>query len=199
MEHNRQLQTNKLSGVLPWFALALIMGLLQATPDALTWLRYERTAVERGELWRLLTANFVHLGWKHLALNTAALLGVGWLFNGCYSHRQWTFILVASCLATSLGLYFFAPHIDWCLGLSGALHGVFAAGAIAWAATGKTAGAWLLAIEVAALIYEQQVGPMPFSIGTIEGIVITEAHIWGTAGGIAAAIPLQWLRRQQRN
>jgi rhomboid family GlyGly-CTERM serine protease len=198
MEHNRQLQANRLSAALPWLALPLTMVVLQSMPDVVIWLRYERTAVEQGELWRLLTANFVHLGWKHLALNTAALLGVGWLFSGCYSHRQWIFILVGSCLATSLGLYFFASHIDWCLGLSGALHGVFAAGAIAWVATGKTAGGWLLAIEIAALIYEQLVGPMPFSIGTIEGIVITEAHIWGTAGGIAVAIPLQWSRRQQR-
>lgn len=37
-------------------------------------LRFERDAIAAGELWRLWTAHFVHLGWNHAWLNCAGVL-----------------------------------------------------------------------------------------------------------------------------
>ena len=122
--------------LLPWIALAVISTVLQMIPVAFEWLPYERIAIGEGEWWRLLTGNLIHLGWGHLGLNVAGLLAIGWLFAEDYAIKDWGWILVTGGLATSIGLYLFNPEIAWCVGLSGVLHGLFAAGAIAGAAPG---------------------------------------------------------------
>lgn len=183
-------------GFLPWIGAALGMAVIQAIPDAATWLRYDRAAIVGGELWRMLTANFIHLGWEHLALNCAGLLAIGWLFAEDYSLRGWTIVLIACSLATSAGLLLFNPEIDWCVGMSGALHGLFVAGALAWVGDGVHLGYGLLVGVAAKLGYEQFVGAMPFSEGVIGGIVVTDAHLWGAVGGLAiGVILLVWRRR----
>src|SRR5690606_9769115 len=52
-------------------------------------LRYEREALAAGELWRLLTAHFVHLDLEHALLNTTGLILMWVLFAGDYTARQW--------------------------------------------------------------------------------------------------------------
>lgn len=181
--------------LVPWVGLALLMGVLQAIPGAADWLRYDRVAIGDGQLWRILTANFIHLGWSHLALNVAGLLAVGWLFAEDYPRSQWIVILLICSVATSIGLYFFTPEIKWCVGLSGALHGLFAAGAIALIFDGVSFGWGLLAGCAGKLLYEQTVGSMPFSAGVVGGSVVTDAHLWGAIGGVVIALLLHLWRR----
>ena len=60
---------------LPPLVIMLAALLLAAGGDAVRdALRFERTAIADGELWRLLTSNWVHLGWWHLFLNEMGLL-----------------------------------------------------------------------------------------------------------------------------
>ena len=174
--------------IAPWLAFAAVLTVLQAVPGAAEWMRYDRAALANGELWRLLSANFIHLGWAHLALNAAGLLAIGWLFAEDFSLLQWSWILIACSIASSAGLYLWTPEIGWCVGLSGALHGLFAAGSIAWIRDGVLAGWGLLAGLAAKLAYEQIAGAMPFSEGVVGGAVVTDAHLWGTLGGVAAAL-----------
>lgn len=179
---------------MPWLGLALVMVVLQAIPDGANWLRYDRAAIGAGEIWRLLTANFVHLGWGHLALNLAGFLAIGWLFAADHPVPIWALILLVCGLASNLGLYLVNPEIGWCVGLSGALHGLFAAGAIAWMLGGDGLGKWLLAGLAAKLIYEQAMGAMPFSEGIVGGAVVTDAHLWGALGGASVGALLGWWR-----
>jgi rhomboid family GlyGly-CTERM serine protease len=187
---------NPLSSVLkspvyrPWLIMAAAVSVLQAVPDAGYWLRYDRAAIEAGEVWRLVTANFIHLGWGHLVLNIAGFLAIGWLFAEDYSPGAWFVILLACALASSVGLYLLNPDIFRVVGLSGALHGLFAAGAIAWIAGSDGLGKWLLAGLAAKLAYEQAVGAMPFSEGIVGGGVVTDAHLWGAIGGTLIALAL---------
>lgn len=181
---------------MPWIAVAAIMVALQAVPDAAEWMRYDRDAIGAGEWWRVLTANFIHLGWAHLALNAAGLLMIGWLFAEDYSALQWAWILLACGAASSVGLYVLTPEIAWCVGMSGALHGLFAAGAIAWVRDGVGLGAGLLVGLAAKLGYEQTVGAMPFSEGVVGGAVVTDAHLWGAIGGVVAAATTLWWRHK---
>ena len=183
----------------PWIALAAVSTVLQIVPLAAEWLPYERATVEQGEFWRLLTGNLIHLGWGHLILNVAGLLAIGWLFAEEYTVLEWGWIFVVSGVVTSLGLYLFNPEIGWCVGLSGALHGLFAAGAIAWLFDGVAAGAWLLAGGAAKVGYEQIYGAMPMSEETIGGGVVTDAHLWGAIGGLAIGIAIGlWCRKHPR-
>src|SRR5262245_13977247 len=68
-----------------WIVPALVTVLILAAAlggDAIRMeLRYERAAVFRGELWRLVTGHIVHLGWSHTLLNLAGLALV-WMLCG---------------------------------------------------------------------------------------------------------------------
>jgi hypothetical protein len=71
------------------------------------------------------------------------------------------------------------------VGSSGALHGVLAAGTLAHLRRGDFDG-WILAVFlVAKLAYEQWSGALPFAGGTMP--VVTDAHLYGALGGLAAA------------
>lgn len=174
--------------------LALIMLLVQLLPQA--WqdqLRYERAAVAAGQVWRLATANLVHLGWSHFALNLAGLGLIAWIFGPDRSAWRWALALLLSGLATSLGVYLFSPEIHWMVGLSGALHGLFVCGAVGWLAAGDRFGWLLLAGVTAKLAFEQLVGEVPLTAAIVGGSVVTDAHLWGAAGGLLAGV-LEWPR-----
>jgi rhomboid family GlyGly-CTERM serine protease len=190
-------QVSLARAMLPWFALAVILTILQIIPEAPILLRFDRSAIADGQIWRLLTANFVHLGWSHLAFNGAGLLAVGWLFAEDGTAGEWAFILVFSGIAASLGMYFWTPEVSFCVGLSGALHGLFSAGCLIWIREGVGVGFGLLLALVIKLTYEQTAGSMPFSEGLVGGPVVTDAHLWGAIAGIIA-ISILWLRSMLR-
>jgi rhomboid family GlyGly-CTERM serine protease len=199
VNNTRKISTWIPPALLPWIALAATSTVLQTLPFAMDWLPYERVAIGEGEWWRLLTGNLIHLGWGHLGLNVAGLLAIGWLFAEDYTVTDWGFIFLLSGFTTSIGLYLFTPEIAWCVGLSGALHGLFAAGAIAWLFDSVAAGAWLLAGGAAKIAYEQMFGAMPMSAETIGGGVVTDAHLWGAIGGVIGGIMIGvWRRKRPR-
>ena len=199
VKKTRKISTWIPPALLPWIALAATSTVLQTLPIAMDWLPYERVPIGEGEWWRLLTGNLIHLGWGHLGLNVAGLLAIGWLFAEDYTVTDWGLILLLSGFTTSIGLYLFTPEIAWCVGLSGALHGLFAAGAIAWLFDGVAAGAWLLAGGAAKIAYEQMFGAMPMSAETIGGGVVTDAHLWGAIGGVIGGIMIGvWRRKRPR-
>lgn len=199
VKNTREILTWIPPALLPWIALAATSTVLQTLPVAMDWLPYERVAIGEGEWWRLLTGNLIHLGWGHLGLNVAGLLALGWLFAEDYTVTDWGLILLLSGFTTGIGLYLFTPEIAWCVGLSGALHGLFAAGAIAWLFDGVAAGAWLLAGGAAKIAYEQMFGAMPMSAETIGGGVVTDAHLWGAIGGVIGGIMIGvWRRKRPR-
>lgn len=173
----------------PWLVLAVLMTALQALPD--DWraaLRYDRDALAAGEVWRILTANFIHLGWNHLFLNLAGFLLIGWLFADEAPAPSWFVVLLACCAASSLGLYWLTPDVHWVVGMSGALHGLFVFGAVNWIMHDYHAG-WGLLLGVAGkLLWEQTIGAVPLSEGIVGGPVVTDAHLWGAIGGLSAGL-----------
>jgi len=191
--------TRRLSaGLLGALLLAALMAVLQALPEsAEISLRYTRTAVGNGEVWRLLTASIIHLGWAHLALNAAALLIMGWMFGDECGAGIWLGAFVVSALASAGGLYVFRPDIEWVVGLSGALHGLFVFGAAVWVFERHPPGKWLLAGVAAKVAWEQFTGEIPLSADIVGGPVIVDAHLWGATGGALAAAAL-WILRWRR-
>jgi len=177
------------SALNPWLVAAIVMIALQAMPDP--WhaaLRYEYDALAAGEVWRIFTANFIHLGWAHLVLNIAGFLMIGWLFADDAPIALWFAVLLVSCAASSLGLYWFSAEARWVVGMSGALHGLFVFGALRWIGHGDRAGWGLLLAVSGKLLWEQTSGAMPFSEGVVGGAVVTDAHLWGALGGLGAGL-----------
>jgi rhomboid family GlyGly-CTERM serine protease len=151
-------------------------------------LRYERTGIAQGQLWRLLSAHWVHLDLRHALVNIAGFALLWALFARDFSPRQWLVILAAAVIAIDAGLWFRDSTIQWYVGSSGVLHGILAAGTLAHLRRGEPDG-WVLAgILAAKLLYEQRVGPLPFS-GSRD--VVVDAHLFGVIGGLAAALALK--------
>ncbi len=171
------------------FRLTLYLGalliLLHLTPE--NWhslLRYERNSVAAGEIWRILTSNFIHLSWGHLALNLAGLLLIGWLFAARFSPWYWVTAVLVCSLSTGFGLYFLSPEVFWCVGLSGTLHGLIVVGTIDWIKQGDRLGIVLLIGIGAKLLWERLYGGSPLSVEITGGAIVTDAHIWGASGAI---------------
>ena len=178
--------------------LALMAFLCTAIGEPLTGLlRYQRDAVLAGQWWRLLTGNLVHLGWPHLWLNLAGLLLVWLLFHSALPQRVWLTVTVVSSLAVGLGLLFFDPNLAWYVGLSGTLHGLFAAGLVASLAAGQRAEWLLLALFLAKLTWEQLVGPTPGTAELAGGNVIVDAHLYGTVGGALTVLVWRYVMRRR--
>lgn len=167
--------------------LALLLPELLGDAGRLA-LRYERVKLVQGEWWRIVTAHFVHLDLKHAALNALGLALLWALFVREYAVTRWLLIVLASIGAIGAGLWFLSPAIEWYVGASGVVHGVMAAGILAWIRRGERLGWALGLVLVAKLAFESLRGPLPFQ-GDLP--VVTVAHLYGAVGGFAAALCLR--------
>jgi rhomboid family GlyGly-CTERM serine protease len=174
-------------------ALPLCLAVLSSAcalvgDNATQWLRYDRDAILHGQWWRVITGNIVHLGWPHLLLNLAGLILVWLLFRPTLTTRNWSLVTLASAAAVGGGLLLFDPALHWYVGLSGVLHGLFAAGLVTALYAGNRGDWWLLALFVAKITWEQLVGTMPGSAEIAGGTVIVNAHLYGAVGGALTAL-----------
>src|SRR5712671_3952534 len=145
-------------------------------------LQYQRSAIAQGEYWRLLTGHLVHAGFRHMSLNLAGGAVIAAHFARTYSLRNLSFILLASVVAIDLGLLFRDRDLETYVGLSGVLHGVLAAGTIAWWRTEQLGLALTLtSITVGKLLWEQFQGPVTLAGDGLT--VIVNAHLYGAIGG----------------
>ena len=171
------------------FLLALILVI--GGEGASVGLRFDRAAIQSGELWRLATGHFVHLGGPHFALNAAGLALVWYLVGQVFDWRQWLLILGVSLFTMDLGLWLLNPGLDWYVGLSGLLHGILAAGLVERLRRPDSETLVLAALVLGKLVWEQLSGPLPGSEGTAGGPVVVDAHLFGALGGVLAAIALR--------
>lgn len=169
-------------GALPW-ALGAVCLLLAAGGERMrAFARFDRAALEAGEVWRLVTGHGVHLGWSHTLLNVGALAAVTALFADVMSRRDWAATLVLSIAAIDAGLYWLEPALDWYVGLSGVLHGLVLTGAFRLLSRQRKLALGVLAGLVAKLALEALFGASPWAAVSVEGPVVVAAHLYGTAG-----------------
>ncbi len=176
-----------------WF-LAAAIALACVSFEAAGWrdvLAYDRSAIGSGQVWRLLTGHFVHLGWTHLVLNLAGLALVVWLVGPVFTLLHWAWVALISVTAIDAGLWGFNPGLDWYVGLSGVLHGLLAAGLLPRLLRRDRESIVLAAFVLAKLAWEQFSGPLPGSESTSGGAVIVDAHLYGVIGGLVAGALLR--------
>jgi len=173
---------------LPLAATGIAVALAVFGDNGREWFSFDRPALAAGELWRLISAHFVHLGASHLLLNVGGLALIWYLIGDAYDRRQWLLITAVVILGIDFGFWVFAPNLVWYVGLSGLLHGLLAAGIFVELKNARPE-IWLLAVGLLAkLIYEQTVGPLPGSEESSGGPVIVIAHAYGACAGILAAV-----------
>jgi len=191
----------KILGLRAWWlpGLAVLIAVLLAlTGD---WgrelFRYDRLAISSGELWRLISGHFVHLGWSHFALNTVGLVLISFLVAARFSAVQWLLITLLIIVGIDLGFWILEPQLAWYVGLSGVLHGLLAAGVASGMRDGQS-DSWIIGgLLVIKIIYEQLVGPVPGSEGTSGGDVVVAAHLYGAIAGALAGAGLSFRKSPQ--
>jgi rhomboid family GlyGly-CTERM serine protease len=171
--------------------LSLLVVLLECGDDTVRyWCRYDRVAIQQGEYWRLVTGHLVHDSWSHLIENLAGVGLVAALFPSDYSLRQWLVLALASLLCIDIAFVWLEPQLEWYVGLSGVLHGLLAAGTVAWwRFEANVLAVGLTAIFLGKMAYEQFFGSLP---SASDMAVVSEAHVYGALGGLVAAVVL-WL------
>jgi rhomboid family GlyGly-CTERM serine protease len=165
---------------------AVVLALQVWGAGAIDLLRYDRAAIAAGESWRLLTAHFVHLSFRHAALDLGGLLLLWALFARDLSPGRWAIVILTAAAVIDYGLWFRDPRITWYLGLSGVLHGVLAAAAVVRLRRGGLEGWALGGLLLTKLAYEQLHGAMPFDGRDLP--VVVDAHLYGALGGLAGVI-----------
>jgi rhomboid family GlyGly-CTERM serine protease len=168
-------------------AVSLVFQL--AGTDIISMLRFERIAILSGQVWRLFSAHLVHLGWAHFMLNMAAFSIIWIFFRREWQQRFWVLIFTFIAVGISLSLLILQPTVDWAVGLSGTLHGLFVAGAIGALSRGYRPAIILLSFLILKLLWEQ-FKTMPGSEEWIGGTVITSAHLYGAVMGTIIALIL---------
>ena len=180
-----------------WLIPGLTVGLAAVVAafgeDGRALLRYDRAAITDGELWRLLSGHFAHLGWGHYLLNAAGVALVWVLVGHRFTSFQWVLALAALIAGIDLGFWYLDPKLSWYVGLSGVLHGLLVAGLIVGWRESPAETAVLLVLIGGKLGYEQIVGPLPGSESAAGAAVVVNAHLYGAVTGAALAC-LQLIR-----
>jgi len=171
----QRLQVHKL-----WLALIALCALMQFMQNTAA---FDRSLIEQGEIWRLLSGHFTHLNWSHFGLNMAGVLMVMVFFANYQSSRYWLGAIVFIALLCSAGLMT-DMQLDRYVGFSGVLHGLFIMGARFEMRRYKLSGVVLLVLIVAKLIWEQVFGAMPGSEEMTGGRVAVNAHLYGAVAGV---------------
>jgi len=161
--------------------VSIILALTE--PMSSDWFAYDRHQLIDFQWWRLITGHFLHTNSTHLLLNTAGLTLLWALHGQYYQTPRYLIIFFLLCLGTSGGLYLFAPQMQWYVGLSGVLHGLFVIGAY-FDIKNKLKSGWLMLIGVwLKVLHEQIYGASEDVAQLIAANVAIDAHLFGTITG----------------
>jgi rhomboid family GlyGly-CTERM serine protease len=164
----------------------LLLPLAGGTRLAGSW-RYERTAIAAGEWWRLASAHLVHLDAWHALLNAAGFALLWALFARTYRPLHWACGIALIIATIDAGFWFLSPRLQWYVGSSALLHGLFACGVVAMLRRREPLGWIAAAALVIKLAWEQWQGPLPLTPGP----VVTDSHLYGAIGGALAGLLLR--------
>ena len=144
---------------------------------------WHRQWISDGQWWRILSGNFTHTNFAHLAMNLAGLWVITFIFKP--SEKSLLVILLVTSLAVGL-LNFFSDMTSY-VGLSGVLHGLFAYFALQEALRGRNSS-WLLVVGVIAKVtWELTVGASQSTSDIIQARVAVESHLFGVISGLILA------------
>jgi len=138
-----------------------------------------RETVAQGEVWRLVTAGFLHAGLVHLAFNMLALYVLGGLLEPAVGKLRFALIYFVSLLAGSFGALLLQP-VGQTVGASGAVFGLMGAAIVVMRSRGinlmeSGLGLWLgLNLLITFLVPGISIG----------------GHVGGLVGGTLAALLL---------
>ncbi len=168
---------------------AVILVLTMFESHLFNTLSLDPTHTSQGQYWRIFTANFVHFGWAHTLMNTAALVLCTLALLSEMSLQKYVSLLLVCCLAVGLGIYWFNPEYQPYAGLSGAIHGLIVAGLIQTRAYPLWIKITGLLLIMGKLLQENLPGYEATDLQQlIPAAVAVESHVYGAIAGAAFAL-----------
>lgn len=162
-------------------ALMLLLLLTEALGDTgRQWLCYDRVLIGAGEWWRLITGNFVHLGWYHWFLNEMGLVVLVLLCPEALSPAVWARRVLLLGIGMSTGLYLLVPDLPAYVGMSGVIHGLFVLGLMPQVLKKDLIALGCLLYLLGKIGYELYAGAPVSDEQAIGGSVVTESHLFGS-------------------
>lgn len=160
-------------------------------PGAFDFLVFDRSRVAHGQVWRLLTAHWVHFSPSHLVWNVV-VFGVagGWLEYRKRPALLWT--LLAASIAVSIAVFALEPSLQLFAGLSGLASGVLI-GLATWGLRKEPSKRWLwycvVALFAAKLALELVSEHRIISrLTELEIHSVPIAHLVGAASGVLVVL-----------
>jgi rhomboid family GlyGly-CTERM serine protease len=168
--------------MIPFMTLLQLIG-----PE---YFRYQQDLAQNGQIWRYISAHWVHVGWLHLLLNGVGLMICVSLTSPGWSPARWLLCCVIMALGISFLLTVFNPEVRDYAGLSGVLFGLYMLGAFSLYARDRLIAVLIIAAIVIKVLMEQ-FKFYDFNSGELIGArVIVDAHLYGLL--MAIAIALVW-------
>lgn len=176
----------------------LVLLLAAAGEGARDMLRYDRDLIAAGEIWRLLTGNFVHLGAGHLWLDVTGLVLLLLFFRDVFGPVEWAMASLLGSVAVGGTLWLLDPGIGSYMGISGVLHTLLFSGLLLSFRHNPVINGIVMAGMVWRLWSEQQAGyDVNYMQELIGGAVLVDAHLYGALAALPVTL-LLWRRSQIR-
>jgi rhomboid protease GluP len=153
-----------------------------------------KAAVEHGELWRLASYMFLHVGLLHLGINVYGLWVLGRLLEQMVGSLRFFVIYVGSGLAGGVASYLVGGSAT-SIGASGAVFGLLAAAVVELAVHRKSYPRRWSGALLGMLLF---LGAANVAIGFIYEVIDQSCHLGGLAGGAVLGVALSRKHRFAR-
>jgi rhomboid family GlyGly-CTERM serine protease len=165
--------------------LVIVVVLTLFEPMSSEWLMFDRSAIDDGQFWRLVSAHFVHLSPMHMLGNAMGVVLLAYIAGRHLNNLLGLLLLTWCVLVVGIGLYFYANYLQRYVGLSGVLHGLLLVAPFISQFYSRRIATYFLVVIVAKVMWEQS----PFyddmaMLDMIGGRVEANAHLLGVVAGI---------------
>jgi rhomboid family GlyGly-CTERM serine protease len=100
----------------PWVSVIVVAACLLLAPTPASLIEHlsgERSAILRGELWRLWTGHLVHFSLRHALIDSMTLLVIGTLAESEFGSRRVALLMLAGAPLISIGMLLTSPTLDY--------------------------------------------------------------------------------------
>jgi GlpG protein len=184
------MRTGARAAKVPHLTLLLLAtaATVSAAPAIANVLVYDRSHVEAGELWRLLTSHLVHFTPMHLLYDVVAIGVGGGMIEQRWGMRRLALLYVMASLGIGFTLLLAAPSLAIYGGLSGIAYAALAYAALGSLSQRPQAVSWVLLGALAGKLLIELGTSSPIFVHGDDLVAVPIAH----AAGIATAVAL-WL------
>tara|TARA_R110002074_G_scaffold276192_1_gene447635 strand:- start:78 stop:608 length:531 start_codon:yes stop_codon:yes gene_type:complete len=154
---------------------------------------------KQGQYWRFFTGHFIHYSWIHCISNVVGLLLLSGIFHHTKQATNWILVLLITIVVISTCLILFSNQLEWYVGFSGVLTGMYAYASIKTFKENAGVSALLFIALFTYVALQTLEGELVSSVLMSDLKTSSYAHAYGLiAGGLYAVIEKFYLAIYQK-